>query len=171
MWQYRGQSRPHFAEEPGVGQESVWDYPRPPRLAPDTRHIQVRAGDRVLADSRRTIRVLETASPPTFYIPPEDVTIALLRPAPGASVCEWKGAARYWALFEGPTAAAEIGWSYPNPTDGFAAIAGFFSFYPSRVLCTVNGEVVNAQPGGFYGGWVTGEIVGPFKGKPGTGHW
>lgn len=171
VWEYRGQRRPPFADKPGAGRESVWDYPRPPRLEHDARRIEVRSGGRVLADSRRTYRVLETASPPTFYIPPEDVVVELLRPRPGGSVCEWKGTAIYWALQADNVAAEAIAWSYPDPMPGFAAIAGYFSFYPGRVESYVDGERVLPQPGGFYGGWVTGEIVGPFKGEPGTGHW
>ena len=171
MWEYRGQKRPPFALEPGPGQESVWDYPRPPALQPDGRHVEVRFGDVILADSRRTQRVLETASPPTFYIPSEDVHIELLTPSAGTSFCEWKGAARYWGLkIEGSSGEA-VGWSYPQPTAPFAPIAGYFSFYPARVECYVDEERVRPQEGGFYGGWVTRAIVGPFKGAPGTSSW
>jgi uncharacterized protein (DUF427 family) len=170
MWAYRGQRRPPFAVEPGVGEESVWDYPRPPRLAPDVRHIEVRIGAVTLASSTRAYRVLETASPPTFYLPPMDVDMSHLAAAPGTSVCEWKGAARYWALRAAPDLGA-VGWSYVSPKTEFAAIANYLSFYPARLACFVAGERVQAQPGGFYGGWVTRAIVGPFKGEPGTSHW
>ena len=98
MWEYTGQKRPPFAEQPRKGQESVWDYPRPPSLADDGRHIQVRAGDLVIADTTRAVRLLETASPPTFYIPQEDVRTELLAAHPSTSYCEWKGDAQYWAL-------------------------------------------------------------------------
>ena len=171
MWEYRGQKRPPFALEPGRGQESVWDYPRPPALQRDGRRVEVRFGDAILADSRRTYRVLETASPPTFYIPPADVHVELLRPSAGASFCEWKGAARYWALRAEGSPGEAVAWSYPQPTAPFAPIAEYFSFYPARVECYVDGERVLPQGGGFYGGWVTREIVGPFKGEPGTGSW
>ncbi len=171
MWEYNGERRPDFAPTPGPGQESVWDYPRPPRLAPDSRRVQVRAGQKLLADSRRAWRVLETASPPTFYLPPDDVAVELLRPVAGRSWCEWKGEAVYFALADGDAAASPVAWSYPDPRPAFAAIAGYLSFYPARVECSVDGERVRAQPGGFYGGWITDEIVGPFKGPPGTGHW
>lgn len=167
-WQYDGRRRPPFAEAPGPGRESVWDYPRPPRLAPNARLVEVRHGERPIAATRRAIRVLETASPPTFYLPPEDLIHGVLVPAPGSSHCEWKGRARYWALSEG---GAPVAWTYDDPTPAFAAIRGWFSFYPARVDCFVDGERVRPQPGGFYGGWLTDDISGPVKGEPGTGHW
>jgi uncharacterized protein (DUF427 family) len=170
MWTYHGQRRPDFAEEPGPGQESVWDYPRPPRIVPDSREVVVRHGKDELARTVRGVRVLETASPPTFYIPPEDVSRALLVSAPGSSFCEWKGRAVYFSLASAPELGS-VGWSYPEPTRPFQSIRGYLSFYPAKVSCFVDGERVRPQPGGFYGGWVTSEIVGPFKGKPGTGGW
>lgn len=169
MWQYTGQQRPSFALEPKPGQESVWDYPRPPRLAPDQRHILVREGAQIIADTECSIRVLETASPPTFYLPPAAVDFAALVAVSGSSICEWKGAARYWALRTEPQQV--IGWDYPAPTSEFESITGYLSFYPGRIACFVAGERVQAQAGGFYGGWVTQEIVGPHKGEIGTGHW
>ncbi len=171
MWEYTGQKRPPFAEQPRKGQESVWDYPRPPSLADDGRHIQVRAGDLVIADTTRAVRLLETASPPTFYIPQEDVRTELLAAHPSTSYCEWKGDAQYWALKRDNGVREMIGWSYPRPKPGFERIAGYLAFYPSRVECYVDDERVQPQPGEFYGGWVTREIVGPFKGAPGTNGW
>lgn len=171
MWNFRGTSRPDFAETPGPGQESVWDYPRPPALAPDPRRVVVRAGALVIADTHRAMRVLETASPPTFYLPPEDVRTDWLESAEGASFCEWKGEARYWTLVHGPSRRERVAWTYPRPRPEFAAIANWFAFYPARVECSVGGEPVRPQGGGFYGGWVTDEIVGPWKGEPGTGAW
>lgn len=170
MWTYRGQVRPEFAVEPGPGQESVWDYPRPPELAADSRPVEVVHEGLRIAASGRCIRVLETASPPTFYIPPADVSWQHLSPAAGSSLCEWKGAARYWALTAYPQLGV-VGWGYPQPTPAFEPIRDFVSFYPGRLACYVAGERVRPQPGKFYGGWVTGEIVGPFKGEPGTAHW
>ncbi|MFP4316750.1 MAG: DUF427 domain-containing protein [Desulfovibrionales bacterium] len=170
MWTYRGQNRPEFAKEPGPGQESVWDYPRPPEIEPDGREVVVTHQGDVIAKSKRAVRVLETASPPTFYIPPEDVRWEMLVPAQGSSVCEWKGRARYWALAADP-GKGPVGWSYPDPTPAFASIKDFVSFYPAAVECRVNGERVRPQPGRFYGGWVTREIIGPFKGEPGTQGW
>ncbi|MCL4799453.1 MAG: DUF427 domain-containing protein [Burkholderiales bacterium] len=170
MWEYRGQKRPPFAEAPGPGQESVWDYPRPPRLVADARRVEVRAGGATIARSARAVRVLETASPPTFYLPPEDVDRTLLVPAPGRSVCEWKGAARYWALAHAPEEGA-VAWSYPDPVPAFAALRDHLAFYPGRVECYVAGERVRPQAGRFYGGWITRELAGPFKGEPGTERW
>lgn len=170
MWEHRGQKRPPFAEAPRPGQESVWDYPRPPALVPDTRRVVVRAGERVIADSTCALRVLETASPPTFYLPAADVDRAALVPAAGRSFCEWKGEARYWAI-EGDAEGTPVGWDYPQPTAAMAAIAGCFAFYPARVQCSVDGERVRPQRSEFYGGWITDEIVGPFKGEPGTSGW
>lgn len=171
MWKYRGQKRPSFAELPGPGQESVWDYPRPPTVDPDVRRVEVMQGGLIIADSWHAYRVLETASPPTFYIPAADVLVARLMPCAGQSFCEWKGMARYWALKAERDAQEAVGWSYPTINDAFKAIEGYFSFYPARVACFVGGERVQPQAGAFYGGWVTHELVGPFKGAPGTNHW
>lgn len=170
MWKHRGQKRPEFANAPGPGQESVWDYPRPPKLAPDSRLVEVFHGDQMIASSRTTFRVLETASPPTFYIPPADVNLELLSSTSGRSICEWKGAATYWARASDPERVV-IAWSYPDPTPAFSPIRAYVSFYPAAVKCFVAAERVRAQPGKFYGGWITDEIIGPFKGEPGTQHW
>lgn len=170
MWRYTGQKRPDFAIQPFPGQESVWDYPRPPRLVPDGRKVDVYSDKDLIASSNGTYRVLETAHPPAFYIPPQDVNWDLLSSAPGSSVCEWKGAARYWRLAADPTSGV-VGWSYPDPTPLFDEIRNYISFYPALVACVVAGKRVRPQPGKFYGGWITGEVVGPFKGEPGTEHW
>lgn len=169
MWNYRGQQRPPFAVEPAPGQESVWDYPRPPELRPDDRLVEVVASGRVIARSSRTVRVCETASPPTFYLPPADVDRSALVGVAGSSFCEWKGSAVYWALADDP--ARPVAWSYPKPKRDFRSLRDFVCFYPDRIECRVDGERVRAQAGGFYGGWITSEIVGPFKGDPGTGGW
>ena len=171
LWTHRGQARPDFARPPGPNEESVWDYPRPPALMPDSRKIEVEVDGRIVAESRKTIRVLETASPPTFYIPPEDVASDLLQANSSRSHCEWKGFATYWDFVDAATSIASVGWSYPQPTPEFDAVAGWFSFYPAKAICRVDGHLVRAQEGGFYGGWVTPEVVGPFKGEPGTGGW
>ena len=172
MWEYRGQKRPYFAIEPEPGQESVWDYPRPPALKRDGRRVEIRFADVILADSRRTQRVLETASPPTFYIPPEDVHVELLTPLAGASFCEWKGTASYYDVRAGEKVARDAAWTYRSPTEAFITIRNWVAFYPGRMdECTVDGEVVRAQAGGFYGGWITSELEGPFKGEPGTQGW
>ena len=171
MWKNRGNERPPFAETPAAGQESVWDYLRPPALSTDPREVIVRAGDIKIAKSSATCRVLETASPPTFYIPPEDVRMDLLIDGNGTSFCEWKGAARYWSLKLEDRVLENIAWGYEQPDSAFATIAGYISFYPGSVECFVDGERVRPQPGGFYGGWLTDEIAGPVKGLPGTSHW
>lgn len=171
-WRYTGKQRPRFAVTPDPGQESVWDYPRPPRVEADTRRVQVSAAGVMLADSKRCLRVLETASPPTFYLPRQDVRIEYLRPCTGSSVCEWKGRARYWSIYLDDTLISErAAWSYPAPHKRFESIAEYVSFYPAKVECYVAGNRVAAQPGGFYGGWVTADVVGPFKGLPGTHAW
>lgn len=169
MWQYTGQQRPPFAIEPGPAQESVWDYPRPPGLVPDSRRVLVYQEEHIIADSQRSVRILETASPPTFYIPADDIDMDALVNASGSSFCEWKGQARYWALKT--QSDSVVGWDYPQPTPAFAEIADHLSFYPGRLACYVDDERVQAQTGGFYGGWVTSEIIGPYKGEPNTGHW
>jgi len=169
MWTHKGTQRPPFAEQPAGWQESVWDYPRPPALMADGRLAEVRDGDRLIARSAKNFRVCETASPPTFYLPPEQVDWSLLQPVEGSTYCEWKGFAHYWRLKTGPS--LPVAWSYPNPRPLFIRIANFVSFYPGRVSCSLDGQPVRAQAGGFYGGWITDEIVGPFKGEPGTGHW
>ncbi len=168
MWKYTGRERPPFAHVPAAGQESVWDYPRPPRIEADERRVVVRSGELVIADTTAAVRVLETASPPTFYLPPDDVHTDRLVAVSGQSFCEWKGAARYWAIAGSDH---PVGWSYPRPAAAFAALRDYLSFYPGRVACFVGDERVRPQPGGFYGGWLTDEIAGPVKGEPGTGHW
>lgn len=170
LWRRRRQSRP-TAIEPGEGQESVWDYPRPPKLVPDPRLIEVRTQDHFIASTKRALRVLETASPPTFYLPYEDVRMELLQPATGGSFCEWKGHAGYLDLISGDEIIEQVAWSYERPFGPFAEIADHMAFYPGRLHCYVDGERARHQAGSFYGGWITNEIVGPFKGEPGTGGW
>jgi uncharacterized protein (DUF427 family) len=164
------------AEIPGPGQESVWDYPRPPACVASDRHVVVRHGDLLVADTSRAYRVLETSHPPTWYLPRVDVVAPLRRSAARSTLCEWKGAATYWDVLgagSGDSAAIvdAAAWSYETPTPGFAAIAGYLTFYPSVFECSVDGEPVRAQEGGFYGGWVTDDVVGPFKGIPGSWGW
>lgn len=170
-WRWTGSERPPFARAPRAGEESVWDYPRPPRIAPDARTVVVRAGAVELARTTRALRVLETASPPTFYLPREDVRTTFLARADGTSWCEWKGAATYWDVVLPDRRLESVAWSYEDPSPEFAALRGCVSFYPARVACFVDDVRVAAQPGGFYGGWVTPEIVGPYKGEPGTSGW
>ena len=170
-WKYTGAKRPDFATAPGPDQESVWDYPRPPRMERDSRLVTVRYADISIAETRRAIRILETASPPTFYVPREDVRVECLERSERRTICEWKGHAVYWSLRLGETFLEDVAWSYPEPFDGYESLVDYFSFYPARLDCTVDGERVRPQASGFYGGWVTGELVGPFKGEPGTEDW
>ncbi|MCB1200717.1 MAG: DUF427 domain-containing protein [Leptospiraceae bacterium] len=169
MWQYTGKTRPDFAIPPGPSQESVWDYPRPPQIVNDHRKVAVLAASILIAESKECLRVLETASPPTWYIPVKDVHLHYLREIEGDSICEWKGKASYFELLHQP--GEIVGWQYRNPTLQFQKIADCISFYPGRLKCYVDGESVQPQPGFFYGGWVTKEIVGPYKGMPGTSGW
>ena len=158
---------------PGPGQESVWDYPRPPSLTRSDRHVVVQLGGAVVADTRRAWRVCETSHPPVYYVPHDDIAPGALRPGRGGgSVCEWKGPATYWTVVGGDQVAVDAAWSYEAPAQGFVAMAGAVAFYPGRMeRCTVDGEVVRPQAGGFYGGWITDDVVGPFKGEPGTYGW
>lgn len=158
--------------KPGQGQESVWDYPRPPRLEPTDKPIEIYFNDVLIAKTNRAWRVLETSHPPTYYIPPEDVEMAYLRPGHGRSHCEWKGQARYYTVQVGDKTAENAAWFYPTPISTFEPIKNYIAFYPAPMdRCTVAGEVVRSQTGGFYGGWITSDIVGPFKGEPGTTGW
>lgn len=158
--------------EPGPGQESVWDYPRPPRLEKSLRHIQILFNGVTFADSRQTFRVLETSHPPVYYIPLEDVQQQYLRPTQRSTFCEWKGAARYYDLVVGDRVVNNGVWQYPDPTERFHDIRACVAVYPSKMdACFVDGEPVKAQAGDFYGGWITQAIVGPFKGGLGTWGW
>ena len=149
--------------------ESVWDYPRPPRLEVTSRRIKVVFGGVTLAYTTRAMRVLETSHPPVYYVPPEDIRMEHLTLAEGASLCEWKGRARYYDVSVGGRTERQAAWVYPHPTSSFQGLRDHVAFYPFKMdACWVDGEKVEAQPGDFYGGWITPEIVGPFKGAPGT---
>lgn len=159
-------------EEPGPGRESAWDYPRPPRVEPAGRRLRVVLGGVVVAETHRGIRVLETSHPPVYYFPPEDVLPGALREARGTSLCEWKGVARYWDVQGGGVLRPRAAWSYPAPLPGYEALRDHVAFYPGPMdECTVDGVRAKAQPGGFYGGWITPDVAGPFKGGPGTEEW
>jgi uncharacterized protein (DUF427 family) len=159
--------------EPAGGQESVWDYPRPPRMETSPKRVVITFGGETIADSIRAVKVMETASPPTYYVPRDDVRMDALRPSDGRTTfCEWKGQATYFDLTAGGRESARAAWTYEDPREAFAPIAGYVAFYPARVdEALLDGERVRPQPGEFYGGWVTDEIVGPFKGEPGTEGW
>jgi uncharacterized protein (DUF427 family) len=152
--------------------ENVWDYPRPPRLERVAERIRVVVDGVTIADSTGAYRVLETSHPPTYYVPPEDVRTDLLSKGMGGSVCEWKGRAAYHAVTVGSRRIEDAAWSYPDPLPGFEPIAGYLAFYPGRVdEAWVGEERALAQEGGFYGGWITSRIRGPFKGAAGTLGW
>ncbi|NBC06078.1 MAG: DUF427 domain-containing protein [Bacteroidetes bacterium] len=159
--------------KPKAGQESVWDYPRPPRLEPVSAHLTVKVNGEVIASTNKGYRVVETSHPPVYYIPQEDAKMEYLKLDPKfQSHCEFKGKARYWNLRIGDRNINGVAWSYPEPTAAFQPIKDYLAFYPSKVdECYVGDEKVQAQEGDFYGGWITSKIVGPFKGGPGTWGW
>jgi uncharacterized protein (DUF427 family) len=152
--------------------ESVAAYPRPPALVDCDRHVRVEVFGRLLCDTHRSLRVLETFHPPTFYLPPESLDVSLLQPASGRSFCEWKGVAHYFDLVSGAGTAEErrlrrAVWHYPEPTAPFRPLAGWYALYPGLMDgCWLDGERVQPQPGGFYGGWISADLIGPFKGDP-----
>ena len=159
------------AIQPGPGQESVWDYPRPPRLEPVAERLRVIFSNAVIADSVAGYRVLETSHPPVYYIPPGDIAQAHLVAATGSSWCEFKGQARYWSLDVGGRRSVNAAWSYPKPLAGAEVLADCVALYAAGLDCRVDGAPVTPQPGGFYGGWITPELCGPFKGEPGSSGW
>jgi uncharacterized protein (DUF427 family) len=171
QWRWQGTVRPPFAVAPGPGQISVWDFPRPPRLLRDSREVVVQWQGLEVARTRRALLVLETAHPPSVYLPWHDVDRTLFEPAAGTSYCEWKGPATYWSLVSGRRRLAHVAWSYPQPLAGAERLANCVAMYPAALDCRVDGATVQAQPGGFYGGWITPELVGPFKGEAGTESW
>ncbi|GAC1333975.1 MAG: DUF427 domain-containing protein [Candidatus Dormibacteria bacterium] len=158
---------------PLVGdQESVWDYPRPPRVELSSRHIEVFLRGQRIAATRSAHRVLETSHPPVFYVPVNDILPGVLKPASRTTFCEYKGAARYYDLEVAGDTLPHAAWYYPSPNVGYEDLAGEVAFYPGLMeRCLVDGETVLAQPGDFYGGWITSDVVGPFKGAPGTAGW
>ncbi len=158
-------------EKPKDGQESVWDYPRPPVLVRSSRTVRVEFEGRQIAFSSTCYRVLETSHSPSWYIPLEDVRSEFLIPTRKTSFCEWKGTAKYWTVSIGQKPVENVAWSYESPNPRFAEIRGFLALYPDILECYVDDERVKPQPGGFYGGWITSDVVGPFKGVPGSHGW
>jgi uncharacterized protein (DUF427 family) len=153
--------------------ESVWDYPRPPRLEPCTRRVRIVLGGVVIADSTAAFRVLETSHPPGIYVPPGEFAPGAVSPATAPrTVCEWKGIASYFDLRGGDRVEREVAWAYPSPVPEYAGLRDHLSVYPGRMdECWLDEELVTPQEGGFYGGWITADIQGPFKGAPGTLGW
>lgn len=152
--------------------ESVWQYPRPPALEPAARSVRIVFAGRTIAETSAAYRVLETSHPPVYYLPRAAFTGCDLEPAPGRSFCEWKGEARYWSIRAGGRVAERAAWGYPDPAPAYAAIRDHLAVYAGAMdRCFVGDEAVTPQPGGFYGGWITGDLVGPFKGGPGSMGW
>ena len=152
--------------------EKVWDYPRPPRLEPVPQRLRIVLGGQTIADTTAGFRVLETTHPPTYYLPREAFAPGALVPAKGESFCEWKGLATYFDVQGGGLRRERVGWTYEAPSPAFAALAGHVAVYAGPMdACFVGDEQVRPQPGGFYGGWITSNLVGPFKGEPGTQGW
>jgi uncharacterized protein (DUF427 family) len=170
-WRWRGDVRPDFAHVEGHGEESVWDYPRPPLVVPDMRLVQVYAEGVLIAESSVSVRVLETASPPTFYLPPDDVRLDALQVTDTRTQCEWKGIATAYDVVVGHERIDGAAWSYREVFPEYTPLQGWFAFYPARVDCFVDRDIVYPQPGGYYGGWISREIIGPFKGVPGSEDW
>ncbi|MEJ7649876.1 MAG: DUF427 domain-containing protein [Nakamurella sp.] len=159
-------------ESVGPGQESVWDYPRPPALDASGEHVEVFLGGRLIAVTDDPIRVLETSHPPTYYLPRAAFVDGSLRSAPGNSFCEFKGDAAYLDLVAGVVVASGVAWFYPQPSPGYESLLDHLALYPGRMdRCTVDGELVRPQPGEFYGGWITDRVAGPFKGSAGSRFW
>ena len=157
--------------EPEVGQESVWDYPRPPRIEPTSEHVVVAFHGTSMADTTNALRVLETSQPPAYYIPRGDVRFGGLRPSSALTFCEWKGEASYYDLDVPAATIEQVAWTYRHPLHDFAPLFDHIAFYPQKLDCSVDGERVVANEGSFYGGWVTSKIIGPFKGSPGSDWW
>lgn len=158
--------------QPGPGQESVWDYPRPPLLEATSKRLRVLFNGRVVADTGRGYRLLETSHPPVYYFPPQDVAMDFLRPSSRKSFCEFKGAARYYDVVVAERTAVNAAWAYASPPPAYREMKDYIAFYAQFMeACYVDDEKVIPQPGGFYGGWITADIVGPFKGGPGSGGW
>jgi len=169
-WNNTGNKRPPFAIEPKKGQRSVWDFPRPPVIESVSKPVSVEYQGKVIADSPDVLAILETASPPTYYIPRSDVDMsALVEMAGKTSMCEWKGNAKYWTLKT--IGEQPVAWSYPNPFPEFEALKDYMAFYPQLLECYVDGKRVKAQASQFYAGWITPDLTGPFKGEMGTEHW
>ncbi len=165
-------ARPDHIVVPEPGQVSVWDFPRPPRVEPVPLRVRVELGGQTIVDTTAAVRVCETSSPPAYYVPPTDIVPGCLEPSERTSFCEWKGVAIYWTVLAGGRRAKDAAWSYRTPDPGYERIKDYVAFYPRRMgACWVGEHRVEPQPGLFYGGWITPELVGPFKGAPGSETW
>ena len=167
-WHWVGRRRPSWADEPGAGQESVWDFPRPPRVEAVGVRLRVEHAGVIVAETDSGLRILETAGAPSYYFPRVDVDETRIVPAEGSSFCEWKGAASHFDV----CGSREAAWSYADPFPEFTIVRGWMAFHPARVDACWLGELrATPQPGGYYGGWVTLSLAGPIKGGPGSGSW
>lgn len=167
QWRFTGDRKPDFAAAKAPGQESVWDYPRPPALVPCAARLTVFVGEQLIADTQRGARVLETAGAPTYYFPPDDVDHDQIEFGERTSLCEWKGVAQSITV----AGNADAAWRYVQMFPAFVELYQWLSFYPSKLDCFVDQEKAHPQPGGYYGGWVTDAIAGPIKGSPGSQSW
>lgn len=171
-WRNVDRERPANIDTPGAGKESVWDYPRPPRLETVQHRVRVMHNDLILADTNQAFRVCETAGPPVYYIPAEFINFEpLVKSESDITLCEWKGLAIYWTFNSNGQTIEDVAWSYPKPFPGYEALQDALAFFPGKVDCFVNDEHVQPQPGKYYGGWITSNITGPFKGEPGSERW
>ena len=164
--------RPVEPDVAAPGQESVWDYPRPAIAEPARRHVRIEHRGVVLADTRDAVRTLETSHPPSYYLPPADILMSALRRSDRTSFCEWKGHAIYYDVEIAGEVFRDVAWSYPTPSAAFMILRDHIAFYAAPFdACLVDNERVSPQPGGFYGGWITADLAGPFKGIPGSRFW
>ena len=168
-WQFNGSVRPDFADEPKANQTSVWDFPRPPKIVLETDHFLVKNNNEIIAQSNKVIAVCETANPPCYYFPENEVNLKHLMKIEKESWCEWKGKTQFWVLKENPDLI--VAWSYPNPFTAYTEIRDYIAFYPQNLECYVNKEKAITQDSLFYAGWITSNYSGPFKGKKGTELW
>lgn len=163
--------RPH-PDRVGPGQTSVWSFPRPAIAERSAAHVVIEHRGTIVADTSASVRTLETSHPPSYYIPPDAIAPNVLRRGSGSSFCEWKGSALYWDVVIGDLVLPRVGWSYPDPSRAFAMLRDHVAFYAGPFdRCSVDGETVVPQAGGFYGGWITADLAGPFKGAPGSMGW
>ena len=156
----------------GPGQRSVWDFPRPAIAEPCAARVRIEHRGQLIADTQASMCTFETSHPPSYYIPRDAITPGMLRAAGGGSYCEWKGSATYWDVIVDGIVLPKVGWSYPDPTPAFALLRDHVAFYAAPFgRCSIDGEAVVAQPGNFYGGWITADLAGPLKGIPGSMGW
>lgn len=164
--------RPVQIIQPGPGQESVWDYPRPPGLESISSYLRIIFAGVLIAESRQAIKIVETSCPPVYYVPPEHIHMQYMEKVRGGTLCEWKGLAQYWSICVGKIVVEPAAWSYPDPEAAYSTIRDYLAFYPSKMdACMIDSQIAVPQESDYYGGWITPNVVGPFKGAPGTEEW